>query len=42
MDAAQLKTAGLGEELVRLAVGIEAAGDIIDDLAQALHTSQKA
>ncbi|HEY8267236.1 MAG TPA: O-acetylhomoserine aminocarboxypropyltransferase [Xanthobacteraceae bacterium] len=42
MDAAQLKEAGLGEELVRLAVGIEAAGDIIDDLAQALHTSQKA
>ena len=42
MDAAQLKEAGLGEELVRLAVGIEAAGDIIDDLAQALHASQKA
>jgi len=42
MDAAQLKTAGLGEELVRLAVGIEAAGDIIDDLAQALRASQKA
>ena len=42
MDAAQLKAAGLGEELVRLAVGIEAAGDIIDDLAQALRASQKA
>ena len=42
MDAAQLKEAGLGEELVRLAVGIEAAGDIIDDLAQALRASQKA
>ena len=42
MDAAQLKAAGLGEELVRLSVGIEAAGDIIDDLAQALHASQKA
>ena len=42
MDAAQLKTAGLGEELVRLAVGIEAASDIIDDLAQALRASQKA
>jgi O-acetylhomoserine (thiol)-lyase len=42
MDAAQLKEAGLGEELVRLAVGIEASSDIIDDLAQALHASQKA
>ena len=42
MDAAQLKAAGLGEELVRLSVGIEAAGDIIDDLGQALHASQKA
>ena len=42
MDAAQLKAAGLGEELVRLAIGIEAAGDIIDDLAQALRASQRA
>src|ERR1700694_5438549 len=42
MDAAQLKAAGLGEELVRLSVGIEAASDIIDDLGQALHASQKA
>ena len=42
MDAAQLKVAGLGEELVRLAVGIEAASDIIDDLGQALRASQKA
>ena len=42
MDAAQLKAAGLGEELVRLAVGIEAAVDIIDDLAQALRASQRA
>jgi O-acetylhomoserine (thiol)-lyase len=41
MDAAQLKAAGLGEELVRLAVGIEAAGDIVDDLAQALRASQR-
>jgi O-acetylhomoserine (thiol)-lyase len=41
MDAAQLKAAGLGEELVRLSVGIEAAGDIIDDLAQALRASQR-
>ena len=42
MDAAQLKAAGLGEELVRLAIGIEAAGDIVDDLAQALRASQRA
>jgi O-acetylhomoserine (thiol)-lyase len=42
MDAAQLKAAGLGEELVRIAVGIEAAGDIVDDLAQALRASQRA
>jgi len=42
MDAAQLKAAGLGEELVRLAVGIEAASDIVDDLAQALRASQRA
>jgi O-acetylhomoserine (thiol)-lyase len=42
MDAAQLREAGLGEELVRLAIGIEAAGDIVDDLAQALRASQRA
>lgn len=41
MDAAQLKAAGLGEELIRLSVGIEAASDIIDDLAQALRASQR-
>lgn len=32
---------GVGEELVRLSVGIESAQDIIDDLAQALRISQK-
>jgi len=42
MDAAQLKAAGVGEELVRLSVGIEGAQDIIDDLAQALRASQRA
>jgi O-acetylhomoserine (thiol)-lyase len=42
MDAAQLKAAGLGEELVRLSIGIEGAGDIIEDLAQALRVSQRA
>ena len=42
MDAAQLKAAGIGEELVRLSIGIEAAADIIEDLGQALRISQKA
>ena len=41
MDAAQLKASGIGEELVRLSVGIEASADIIDDLGQALRTSQR-
>src|SRR6185369_10909890 len=41
MDAEQLRAAGIGEELVRLSVGIETASDIIDDLAQALRISQK-
>jgi O-acetylhomoserine (thiol)-lyase len=42
MDAEQLKAAGLGEELVRISVGLEAASDIVEDLAQALRASQKA
>jgi O-acetylhomoserine (thiol)-lyase len=42
MDAAALAAAGVGEELVRLSVGLEAASDIIDDLAQALRAAQKA
>ena len=41
MDAEQLKAAGIGEELVRLSVGIETVSDIIDDLSQALRISQK-
>lgn len=41
MDAAQLKAAGVGEELVRLSVGIETASDILDDLGQALRASQR-
>jgi O-acetylhomoserine (thiol)-lyase len=42
MNAAQLREAGLGEELVRLSVGLEAVDDIIDDLDRALRASQKA
>jgi O-acetylhomoserine (thiol)-lyase len=41
MSAEQLKTAGIGEELIRLSVGIETAEDITADLAQALRVSQK-
>ena len=41
MDAEALKAAGVGEELVRLSIGIEDPADIIDDLAQALKASQK-
>jgi O-acetylhomoserine (thiol)-lyase len=41
MDSAQLSEAGIGEDMVRLSVGIEAAADIIADLAQALRASQK-
>ncbi|MBN8981379.1 MAG: O-acetylhomoserine aminocarboxypropyltransferase [Rhizobiales bacterium] len=42
MNAEQLKTAGIGEELIRLSIGIESAEDIIGDLGQALRFSQKA
>ena len=41
MDAAQLAAAGVGEDLVRLSVGLEAASDIVADLEQALRASQK-
>ncbi len=41
LDEAALKAAGIGEELIRLSVGLEDAGDIIDDLSQALKASQK-
>jgi O-acetylhomoserine (thiol)-lyase len=42
MDAAALAAAGIGEELVRLSVGLETAADIVDDLGQALRASQRA
>ena len=42
MDAAALAAAGVGEELIRISVGLEAASDIIEDLGQALRASQKA
>lgn len=42
MDAAQLAAAGVGEDMIRLSVGLEDPVDIIDDLRQALRSSQKA
>ena len=41
LDAAALAAAGIGEDMVRLSVGLEDAEDIIDDLAQALRAAQK-
>ena len=41
MDAAALEAAGVGEDLVRLSVGLEDIDDLIDDLKQALRASQK-
>jgi len=40
-DAAQLAAAGVGEDMVRLSVGLEAANDIVADLEQALRASQR-
>ena len=37
MDAAQLAKAGVREDMIRLSVGLEDAGDLIADLAQALE-----
>ena len=41
MDAAALKAAGVGEELIRLSIGLEDPSDLIDDLGQALRAAQK-
>jgi O-acetylhomoserine (thiol)-lyase len=41
MSAEELTAAGVGEDLVRLSVGLEAAADITEDLTQALRASQK-
>ena len=41
MDAAQLAAAGIGEDMVRLSVGLEGVEDIVADLNQALRASQK-
>jgi O-acetylhomoserine (thiol)-lyase len=41
MDAAALVAAGVGEDLVRLSIGLEDERDLIDDLAQALKAAKK-
>jgi O-acetylhomoserine (thiol)-lyase len=42
MSPAQLEAAGIGEDMVRLSVGIESVDDIIGDLGQALRAATKA
>ena len=42
MDAGQLAAAGVGEDMIRLSVGLEDPDDIIEDLRQALRAAQKA
>jgi O-acetylhomoserine (thiol)-lyase len=41
MDAAALRAAGVGEEMIRLSVGLEDGADLIDDLGQALRSAEK-
>ena len=41
MSAEALKQAGVGEELIRLSVGLEDTADLISDLKQALRASQR-
>ena len=40
LNAEELKSAGVSEDLVRLSIGIEDADDIIADITQALDKSQ--
>jgi O-acetylhomoserine (thiol)-lyase len=41
MDAAALEAAGIGEDLIRLSIGLENPADLIDDLSRALRASQR-
>ena len=41
MGPADLEAGGVGEDMVRLAIGLEDPGDIVSDLKQALRASQK-
>ena len=42
LDAAALAAAGVGEDMIRLSVGLEDAGDIVEDLKQALRAAERA
>jgi O-acetylhomoserine (thiol)-lyase len=42
LSAAQLSAAGIGEDMVRVSVGIESIDDIVSDLGQALRAATKA
>ncbi|HYL33918.1 MAG TPA: O-acetylhomoserine aminocarboxypropyltransferase [Stellaceae bacterium] len=42
MSATDLKAAGVGEDMIRLSVGLEDFADIADDLGRALRASEKA
>ncbi|HEY5651800.1 MAG TPA: PLP-dependent transferase, partial [Acidimicrobiia bacterium] len=41
MTTEQLEAAGIGEELIRLSVGLEDPDDLIADLRRALKVSQR-
>ena len=42
MDTAALEAAGVGEDMVRLSIGLEDEADLLGDLDQALRASQRA
>ncbi len=41
MDASALEAAGVGEDMVRLSIGLEEAQDLIDDIDRGLRASQR-
>jgi len=42
MSAAELRASGITEGTIRLSVGLEHPGDLIEDLSRALHAAGKA
>ena len=42
LDAEALAAAGVGEDMIRLSIGLEDCDDLIDDLRQALRAATKA
>jgi O-acetylhomoserine (thiol)-lyase len=42
LDAASLAASGIGEDMIRLSVGLEDPADVIEDLGQALRAARKA